>query len=231
MDPAITSSREGSTNDEGNQVSKGITQSRNPRWKSSLEHCAVLHNNKCKLCKEWMEHHDDDPTSFEQAKVAFCTGRDLALGLEQAHLEQEMSDACRETDELHDELQEVEAETERVQRDQKVIEDAGKQLQLQVVGKMHETIDHSQVESFDTRSASSAEPSSRQPRKRLHHTHTSSQVESFDARSASSAEPSSRRPRKRLCHTHTSSQSCPTTPGGPFATEQEPIYVSSGSES
>jgi len=234
MDPAIN--REGSTDDEWNQVggTPSIIQPRSPKWKSSSDLCAVLHNTRCKLCKDWAEHHDDDPTSFEQAKVTFYTGRDQALVLKKAHLELEAMDAKHETNELRHELHKVRKETERVQRDQQTIEDAGRQLQLQVVGKIHENIDESRVESFDARSASSeseSEPSSRPPCKRLRHTgtHTFSQVGSFDARSATPG-PSSGRPRKRRCHTPTSSQSRPTTPDGPFATEQ-PIYVSSGSES
>lgn len=101
--------------------------------------------------------------SFERAKVSFHTGRDEALVSKQVDLEREMSAARQETEALQRELEEVRAEIEWVKRDQQTIEDAEKQLQLQVVGGAR----HS--------GSSPSEPSSSRPRKRLRQTHTSSQ--------------------------------------------------------
>ena len=160
MNPAIN--RDGSVNDEGN------TRFDNSRWKCDLELCTVLHKS-CELCEEWIEHHHDDTTSLERAKVSFHTGRDEALVSKQVNLEREMRAARQETEALQHELQEVQAEIEWVKRDQQTIEDAGKQWQLQVVGKIHEIGGASHSRS------SPSDPSSRRPRKRLRQTHTPSQ--------------------------------------------------------
>ena len=123
--------------------------------------------------------------SFERAKVSFHTGHDEALVSKQVDLEWEMSAACQETEALQRELEEVRAEIEWVKQDQQTIEDAEKQLQLQVVGGAR----HS---------------------------------------GSSPSEPSLSQPCKHLCQTHTSSQCRPMTL--PFAVEQGPIHIGSGSE-
>ena len=146
-----TINQDGSIYDEGNQ-----------RWKCSLELCTVLHS-RCKLCKDWIKHHNNDTMLFEQAKVSFHTGHDEALVLKQVDLEWEMSTACQETEVLQHELEEVQAEIEWVKQDQQTIKDTEKQLQLQVVrGACHS-------------GSSPLKLSSSWPCKCLCQTHTSSQ--------------------------------------------------------
>ena len=159
MNPAIN--RDRSINNKGN------TWFNNSRWKCDLELCTVLHKS-CELCEEWIEHHRNDTTSLEWAKVSFHTGRDEALVLKQVNLEREMRAARQETKVLQHELQEVQAEIEWVKRDQQTIENAGKQLQLQVIGKIHE------IRGASHSRSSPLDPSSYRPHKCLCQTHTPS---------------------------------------------------------
>ena len=198
MTPAIIP--DGSINGEGDQIGSGSTRFDNSRWTCDLELCTVLHN-RCRLCREWTTHHDDDADdaeSFEQAKVCFHT--DEALVSKQVGLEREMRAAREETEALLREIQESEAELAWVTQDEKTIEDR-KQLQLQVVGGIHGVGGAPR----HSRSAPS-EPS--QPRKRQRHTHTSSQCRPMTPPFASEPGP-----------LHAGSGS-----------EQEPIYVGSESE-
>ena len=165
-----------------------------------MELCTILHN-RCKLCREWTTHHDDDANdakSFEQAKVCFHT--DEALVSKQVGLEWEMRAACEETEVLLHKIQESEAELAWGMQDEKTIGDR-KQLQLQVIGRIHG------VGGVPCHSRSTpSEPS--QPQKRQCQTYTSSQCCPMTPSFASE---------QGLLHAGSRS-------------EQEPIYVGSKSE-
>jgi hypothetical protein len=167
MHPAI--SQKGSINSEG-QVSEGSAQSESdePMWTYSEELCAVFHDDGCKICKDWMKHYNDNSISFEQARRLFRSARYRAFESELIRLEQEEDAALQEINALNRELQEIQAETERIRQDQQSIEDALKQLQLQVEGKIREAIDQLRDEIIiEYARGTPSEPISPRPHKRL----------------------------------------------------------------
>jgi len=223
-----------------NQDSKGITgstQSGEPqaqlRWTHSRELCAVFHKNGCPDCKAWRDHYIDcttDPLSLEYAQSESHNARDEALNLkllEFCDLEWDTKEVRLEIDALNCEIEELEAETARVQQGQEMTQVVSKIWQT--LGQLQHDLEIEGAHSGHGASNSRAGPSSvwYQLGKRLRQTPCSapgpgpicSSSGSGGEHGTSVSEPSSHPLYKRLHQTYRLA----TSPA-------EPIYISSDSD-
>lgn len=149
------------SNNGGSEAGEASTQSGERTWTHSEDLCAVLHDNGCKACEDWKEHHGGESDDFWFAQKHFYCDRDERLDSTRVRLEKEIQAGLLEAETLRRQIGDSEAELKS--RLQAAIEDTRRTSPSHPSSRRPEP------------SSRRPEPSSHRPHKRQRRTRTASQ--------------------------------------------------------
>lgn len=156
------------SNNGGSEAGEASTQSGERTWTHNEDLCAVLHDNGCKDCEDWKEHHDGESDDFWFAQKYFYCDRDERLDSTRVRLEKEIQAGLLEAETLRRQIGDFEAVLKS-------------RLQAAIEDTRHTSPSHPsscQPEPSSRRPEPSSrrpEPSSHRPHKRQRRTRTASQ--------------------------------------------------------